>query len=362
MKFTKLVILLAVTMFALSACSGRNLTPTSWPGLAVDGDRLLVAFDAHIYAVDPAVDTTNTYSWRFPAEPDRSVTFFAAPTDLGDGRWAAGTYSNALYALTATERGASTDWIHTEATNRYIGSPAVTSHGVFAPNADGQLYAVDFDGQELWPPFAAQEPQWVKPATDGQTLFVPSLDHNLYALDAATGQNVWSEPVDLGGAILGTPAFDPETGLVLVGSLSNTLFAIDAATGRIVWDFSTEAWVWGGPAVRDGLAYFGDVAGNLYAVNLRDGSEAWTRPLEGGVYGTPLLLDERLVIGTDTGNVYSYSFDGAEDWSKSINGKMYGGPVFVADLIIFAILDGDHVLTGYDSSGLVQFQWTIPEE
>ena len=362
MKFTKLVILLSIALLGLSACDGRNLTPTSWPGLAVDGDRLLVAFDAHIYAIDPTIDTTSTSRWKFPAEPENGVSFFSAPVMLEDGRWVAGAYNSVLYELNTTDNNAGAGWIFEGASNRYIGSPVVTAAGIFAPSADSQLYAIGLDGQQLWSPVEAEEPFWAQPATDGQTLFVPSLDHKLYAIDAGSGDLVWSNPVDLGGAILGTPAYDAESGLVLVGSFDEKMFAIDAASSVIAWTVPTNGWVWGGPTISDGVAYFGDIAGNLYAISAADGREVWTHVLDGAIHGTPLVYENAVYIGTETGHVYGFELEGGPTMAKTINGKIYGGPVAVANMIIFAILDGDHVLTGYDADGLVQFQWTLPED
>ena len=67
----------------LSACAGGVTTATSWPGLTVDDKYAYVAYNTQVYAVDLV---NGTERWRYPAEPDNNVTFYADPTLSEDGR------------------------------------------------------------------------------------------------------------------------------------------------------------------------------------------------------------------------------------------------------------------------------------
>ena len=54
--------------------------------------------------------------------------------------------------------------------------------------------------------------------------------------------------------------------MVYVGGADNNLYAIDAATGQQRWAYKTEYWVVSSPAVIDGVVYVGSTDGNIYAL------------------------------------------------------------------------------------------------
>ena len=60
-----------------------------------------------------------------------------------------------------------------------------------------------------------------------------SLDHKLYALNAATGDFAWSYPT--GDEIVSTPAV--ADGTVYVGSSDGNLYALGAASGELKWKY-----------------------------------------------------------------------------------------------------------------------------
>ena len=85
MRHKKLLFLLAFIGIAvtLSACAGGATTATSWPGLTVDDNYAYVAYNTQVYAVDLV---NGSERWRYPAEPDNNITFYADPTLSQDGQ------------------------------------------------------------------------------------------------------------------------------------------------------------------------------------------------------------------------------------------------------------------------------------
>ncbi len=59
-------------------------------------------------------------------------------------------------------------------------------------------------------------------------------------------------------------------GVVYVGSLDGNLYAVDAATGEEQWRFATDAEVYSSPAVANGVVYVGSLNGNLFAIEGED--------------------------------------------------------------------------------------------
>ena len=80
--------------------------------------------------------------------------------------------------------------------------------------------------------------QLSSPAVAGGTVYIGSADHNVYALDAASGNVRWvfatadaaSSPVVAGGT-------------VYVGSADHNVYALDAATGHVRWACPTGSFV-----------------------------------------------------------------------------------------------------------------------
>jgi outer membrane protein assembly factor BamB len=73
------------------------------------------------------------------------------------------------------------------------------------------------------------------PAVSGDTLYVGSSDHQLYALDAASGTLKWKFKTD--GRITSSPAVSG--GIVYFGSYDSNFYAVDTATDQLKWKFKT---------------------------------------------------------------------------------------------------------------------------
>jgi outer membrane protein assembly factor BamB len=344
-----LSLLFLATAGLLSACGGR-VGASSWPGVTVGDDTVYVAYTNFVYAINPS---NGTETWRFPSaeSADRSITFFAEPGITEDGHLIVGDYNKNLYSLDA--KSGQENWKFNQSNDRYIAGPLVTERGIFAPSADGNLYALNFDGQSLWPAFQTGEADWAVPASDGERIYLPSMDHKIYAVDIQTGRQIWVSD-DMGGAIVGTPALS-EDGILYVGTFANELIALSIENGEEVWPtrVATDDWIWSGPALSNDILYFGDLSGKLYAINRENGSPFWGQPvtLEGAVAGTPLVTEGAIYIGTEAGFLYKLDKDGTQDWKQAIEGKIYTSPVQVDELIVVALIESDSVLIAFNANG-----------
>lgn len=111
---------------------------------------------------------------------------------------------------------------------------------------------------------------------------------NLYAWDAATGEQRWV--VRTGGAILHSPAF--ADGIFYAGSMDRRVYAVSADDGRVRWTYEADAGVCVSPAVSGGLVFFGDRAGTFHAVRTADGTRAWTFAAGGPVLTTASVTED----------------------------------------------------------------------
>ncbi|HZD55396.1 MAG TPA: PQQ-binding-like beta-propeller repeat protein [Anaerolineales bacterium] len=351
MKLKHLIISIALLILAsaLTACAGGATAATSWPGLLVAGDIAYVAYNTQVHAVQIS---NGSEQWRFPAEADNKITFYAKPALAPDDQLVVGGYNNVLYSLNPGN--GSVHWSFTGAKNRFIAAPLAAQGGVFAPDADKKVYGLDLNGSEIWT-YEMKGESWAQPIADSQCkcLYVASMDHTVYALDPANGNLLWRS-ADLGGAMVGTPALDETTGTLYVGTFDKQMLAISTQDGSVPWRFATAGWVWSSPALDNGRLYFGDLDGNFYAVDAAEGTKVWQLTpdqLDGAIAGTPLVVDNVIYFTTESGSLFAVDTTGKKMWSQAIGGKLYTAPAEAGDLILVTPIDNPDLLVAVSKDG-----------
>ncbi len=167
------------------------------------------------------------------------------------------------------------------------------------------------------------------PAVVNGMLFVGSADHNLYAIDIATGTQKWI--FKTGSGVASSPAVS--SGIVYFTSYDGNFYAVDAATGQLRWKFQTvgehrytathlhgsqpaaEAMpdpfdvYLSSPLVAQGAVFFGSGDGNVYSLHASDGSLNWKFHTNDVVHASPVIADGKLYIGS--WDSYFYALDTA---------------------------------------------------
>jgi eukaryotic-like serine/threonine-protein kinase len=340
-------VLLALTVI-LSGCA-TGLTASSWPGVTADDQKAYIAGGPFVYAVNLE---TGAEAWRFPEKASAASPFFAAPVLTADGQLIVGGFDHKLHSVNP-QTGAE-NWQFSEARSRFIGSALLLGDMIYAPNADYNLYAVTMLGKLQWV-FKADQSIWGTPVTDGTNLYFGTLGRKVYAVNAATGTEVWKQTVE--GAVLGSPVLG-SNGLLYVATYSGSLYALDPATGNTRWQKTASSWIWSAPALDGSSLYFGDGQGTFYSFDADTGTQNWSLPLNGTILNTPLISDGKIVIGTEAGNLYTLSLDGTIISTGSVDGKIYAPPVAAGALILVAPTGGAASLVALDSAGATKWSFT----
>lgn len=150
--------------------------------------------------------------------------------------------------------------------------------------ADGTLYVVDDRGTVRALDPATGTVRWqrstpvrgaVTPLLHDGTLYLGGrLQREVYALDAATGEQRWSVTPHLArGGFDSTPAIHGDTLYIADGV--DHLYALNAATGETRWFLTTDSGIRSSPVVVDGKVYFGTRLGQVWAVGADDGQVRW---------------------------------------------------------------------------------------
>lgn len=330
------------------ACSGAALTAMGGCSLFNDdekptlaGHRVDVLSTGAGLTVDPEDHTPITLSAPQPVtewlQPDRTPDHVAvnAVWNGSDIKWSRSigaevnpTSFLSMVAIMPNSRGA-------------IQSPPVIGNGrIFTTDAQGVVKAWTWPGmKQLW----SHQPAPKKSrstnigggvALDGETLYIVDGVAQALAVDAASGKIKWA--VDLG-----TPGRSAPTiadGLVVFGTIDERLYALEAATGRQVWTYQAtgaDTVIFGqaAPAIVDGVVLAGFGSGDLVALRAASGEMVWSDSL-GGANGMGAMLDFSCIRGAPVikdGTAYAISMSnvlvavdmrsGRRLWEREVSGQ-----------------------------------------
>jgi outer membrane protein assembly factor BamB len=185
-------------------------------------------------------------------------------------------------------------------------------------------------------------------ALSGGTLYVPSEDGDVYAVDAATGAQRWA--FRTGGPVWSTPAV--ADGTVVVGSTDDRVYALDARTGRERWRFATGSDVVSSPAVAGGLVYVGSDDHRVYALSLRTGRVRWAFTTGDRASGSPVVAGGTVYTGSNDGRLYALdAATGAKRWSYAGDAWVWAAPAVAGGRVYFTTTGSAGALTSNGSGG-----------
>jgi outer membrane protein assembly factor BamB len=185
------------------------------------------------------------------------------------------------------------------------------------------------------------------PLFDGNTIYVGSHDHNLYALDSQSGQLLWSFPAN--GSVFDAPAL--ENGILYVGSQDGNIYALDTRSGKEIRHYSVpsmneageESGVYATPIIDANTIYA--VNGTLTAVDMETGTIKWqvlgSSMYEDQITSTPILFGDSIIVSTIE-KIYGVDkSSGNIKWKYSgIKGGIFFTPTLYKDVIYFGDSNG----------------------
>jgi len=126
-------------------------------------------------------------------------------------------------------------------------------------------------------PFQADNWFWGKAVAYGDTIIVGSLDGQVYAIDAESGDSKWE--YETGGSVRGDPALIGD--LVIFGSDDGRVYAIEASNGQEAWHYPTGEDKFGpiraSLYARDDEVYIHDVQNSkIFALGAEHGDLLWS--------------------------------------------------------------------------------------
>lgn len=245
-----------------------------------------------------------------------------------------------------------------------------TYHGTYRQS--GAVYAYDTsNGEERWNRSDLAAVEGTPAVSDGRVFVTATLDDDettspdsgrggLFALDASTGETVWSNNETLRWTDGGSPTVVDGTLYAASGAPDNTVYAFDAATGAERWRYQTaasdeRATENQGFAVINGtvVVTYGE---NVTAIDAATGERRWSVSLssaDGGL-SSPAVAGGAVYVTAEPDRVYRLSTDGEVEWTVRVDNSLnrsvpdrISAPA-VDDGAVFVATDDDYSATSAD--------------
>lgn len=270
----------SLTHYFSPSMAGDNVLFGAQSNIAVGGD----AGRLSSFALD------GTEDWR------RDLAITSSPSVV-DGAVYVGESTAETAQLRALDAADGSDrWTEPLPGSSLRGAPAVADGTVFATTTEGSEAGVVTaraieDGGEIWSRSVEAGLQ-AAPVVDAGTVYVQANDGRLFALEASTGETVWTTRLGDRGAT--PPALTDDW---LVGLVENTLVATDRASGERAWEVDIGYTLINGVSVAGERAYVG--GSQLTAVDIASGEVAWEQdvPGQGGGFGAPIAVGNAVFVG-----------------------------------------------------------------
>ena len=226
---------------------------------------------------------------------------------------------------------------------------------------------------------------WPGTTSEGNTLYVCTMDGRILALNSANGAQKWTwtapaaqigkvQPGNLTsigstffncsrggtgqlkpGHFYGAPAL--ANGTIYIGYFKGLVYAIDAATGEGVWEHDIKSNIASGLTVAENTVFIGSSNGNLTALDAGNGSVEWEFSTEDEVWSTPSVVDGVVYFGSLDHNLYALNAaDGSKRWSLRSGGGIGSTPLVVGDVVYVGSFD--HKFYGVDANTGIP-RWTF---
>ncbi|MGQ9586806.1 MAG: outer membrane protein assembly factor BamB family protein [Thermoplasmata archaeon] len=221
-------------------------------------------------------------------------------------------------------------------------SPVLKGGVLYTTTLDGYIRALDpYSGEILWARHLGGMYYYTgTPTVENGAVFATfygGAGGYLYALDADTGETIWTLGPASGLDFNARIAMASADGLVFGSTWAGQIFALNAADGSIEWIYSAPGLPWGGPTVNQGMLYM-PCDNMLLAVDEFSGTLLWSTMLDEICAAPPLFAQGNIYEGTYGGTMYAIdAVTGDVVWTTGGFGLIdYSTPAYDGSAIYFA--------------------------
>jgi outer membrane protein assembly factor BamB len=230
----------------------------------------------------------------------------------------------------------------------FLSSPTIANGVVYFGSGDHNVYAIDAaTGAKRWQ-FTTGNVVHASPAVESGVVYIGSWDRNMYALDAMSGREIWKYQTGNDTTIFNQIGIASSAavadGTIFFGCRDGHFYALDQKSGKLRWSHDNHmGWVIASPAVRDGVVYFPTSDGTRFkALDAATGSIRFNIENKAVSFSSPALVNNTVYFGSSDGWLHAvdiksgtiaseFQTDGSKENSPryiDANGKMKSGALY----------------------------------
>jgi outer membrane protein assembly factor BamB len=353
-RFFLAPILLAGAVFSVAQASPAPKTvwstalhaPVYQPPQAMDGRLFLTSLQPtgpNLFAID---GQSGKSLWQFATQgaigipPTVGKTQVFVASDIGNTH-----YLRAIDAKTGL-----LIWQYTrdQPPECMCSQASILSGGMLFAQSDGHsLYAFAPNGaapsKRLWQFPGNGAPLTSPVVADGLVVF-GSGDHNVYALDAKTGDVKWTGTTGYG--FTADPAI--AGGIVVIGDQGGNIDGFDLQTGKSLWS-NAAGTIDVAAAVSGDTAYLVAEDHNVYALDAANGNQIWQYGMDDYAVFTPVLAGDVVIVANRAGDLVAIDAkSGKRAWVTDLNGTPFSQPALFPAEHAVVLKIGDHAVGAFD--------------
>ena len=234
-------------------------------------------------------------------------------------------------------------------------SPVLSEGVLYTTAADGTITARDpYSGFVIWHRQLGSPYYYTcTPVADNGVVYVSFTSEAanytelfyIYALDALTGDTIWSVGPETGLQFSARTALLLADGMLFDSAWNNQVCALDMTDGSVVWSTPTSDVPLAGGALGMGAVFYSLYDGSVVALDEFTGSLLWQTGLDYLAVGPPLYADGCVFIGSEYGTMYCIdAATGEVVWQTGgFDAIDFGTPAFDGSSIYFGTFPGDFV-------------------
>lgn len=291
----------------------------------VDGGTVYVGSTDHkLYAVNRA---DGTLKWSFdtygPVNSSPAVDqglvmfasidgrFYAVDATTGKQKWMFRTAGESRFTAPGIHGAIPRTEMMADPFDVFLSSPTVSKGVVYFGSGDHNVYALDVATGVLKWKFQTGDVVHASPAIVNNVVYIGSWDRNMYALDATTGAMLWKYQTGADSAIYNQVGIASSAavsnGIVFFGCRDGHFYALDAKTGLQKWNIdNNKGWVIGSPAVQNGVVYFPTADGQRFkAVDAVTGAVKFNVAMKTISFSSPAIAGSTIYFGSSDGWVHA---------------------------------------------------------
>ena len=353
-KVIKLLVLLVLAGAVLTGCA-VGIRAESTPGLTVTDDYVYLSYMNSLFQLDRA---NGAQLSSFPEKTSANLAMYAPPV-VDDGFVYFGDLANDFHKVSEANL-KQVVWTFDQAKGWYQAKPASENGLIIVPSTDRNIYAVDKEtGTEVWV-YRGEYAFITEPLVVDDKVIVSAQDHMVIVLDNSTGKELYR--VEMKGAVLATPLYDPGSGSLFVGSLGREMISFDLESGDVNWTYNPAdlSTIWATPVLLDNQLIFTDKTGKIIALDPETGEDLWQNNAGGTVIaGVALVGDQGFLVAREDGTMSYYSSESQSgDWTVTVPGNIYSTPIVHGEQIFVPVVKADAFLYTYSITGVPGWSFT----